>query len=122
MQRATMPNRAVHLRPEWPTPISCAAIDGLSRDARRLMDLIAITAAPSYERGRPVDHRWVDIMRLLENRRSMSVGKVSTTLLLDMETLQPILMKMTRRGLIQATGSAKSERKVELALTSNGKL
>ena len=117
-----MAKRATRLTSEAPTPISCAAIDALDCDAHRLRELIAISGAPSFERSRPIDHRWIDVLRALDGERKLTAGGLSIALGLGMEELQPVLMKMTRCGLIQATASGRSARAAQLALTSHGKL
>ncbi|MEL6473018.1 MAG: hypothetical protein AAFQ21_02970 [Pseudomonadota bacterium] len=113
---------SAHLRPEAPTPVNCRALQDIKDDVSAVAARLSITAAPSFERGRPVDYRWVEIMRLLDDQRSVSVQSVADALGIPPDQLQPVFMKMCRRGLLQTVISATSAEQARVALTGHGKI
>lgn len=61
------------------------------------------------------------VMMALWEYGSTSVGELGQRLYLDSGTLTPVLKKMEAKGLLERARSAQDERRVEIALTDEGK-
>jgi MarR family transcriptional regulator, organic hydroperoxide resistance regulator len=85
-----------------------AASNLLTRLYRPLLDELGLTY-PQYL-----------VMLLLWERRSASVGELSTALYLDSGTLTPLLKRLEANGLVRRERSAEDERRVEVSLTREG--
>jgi DNA-binding MarR family transcriptional regulator len=59
-------------------------------------------------------------MLVLWERKSASVGELSTALYLDSGTLTPLLKRLEANGLVRRERSAEDERRVEVSLTREG--
>jgi DNA-binding MarR family transcriptional regulator len=60
------------------------------------------------------------VMLVLWERRSASVGELSTALYLDSGTLTPLLKRLEANGLVRRERSVEDERRVEVSLTREG--
>jgi DNA-binding MarR family transcriptional regulator len=85
-----------------------AASNLLTRLYRPLLDELGLTY-PQYL-----------VMLVLWERRSASVGELSTALYLDSGTLTPLLKRLEANGLVRRERSAEDERRVEVSLTREG--
>jgi MarR family transcriptional regulator, organic hydroperoxide resistance regulator len=85
-----------------------AASNLLTRLYRPLLDELGLTY-PQYL-----------VMLILWERRSASVGELSTALYLDSGTLTPLLKRLEANGLVRRERSAEDERRVEVSLTREG--
>jgi DNA-binding MarR family transcriptional regulator len=85
-----------------------AASNLLTRLYRPLLEKLGLTY-PQYL-----------VMLVLWERRSASVGELSTALYLDSGTLTPLLKRLEANGLVRRERSAEDERRVEVSLTREG--